>query len=53
MRRQGMVAPFSEYEKQRTGTMTPKDYSQAKIYGNRAKEKYLKNKKSSGPPNTQ
>lgn len=52
MRRQGIVAPFSEYEKQRTGTMTPKDYSNAKKYGNKAKEKYLENrhKKSSEPP---
>lgn len=44
MRRQGTVAPFGEYEKPRKGTMTPKDYAQAKVYGERAKEKYLNSK---------
>lgn len=45
MRRQGTVAPKSEYMGQRKGTLTPKDYAQAKIYGDRAKQKYLDGKK--------
>lgn len=47
MRRQGTVDDASNYHSPRQGTMTPKDYDQAKIYGNRAKQKYLdeKNKK--------
>ena len=50
MRRQGMVAPRGEYKNPRKGTMTPKDYAQAKVYGERAKQKYFeknKHKKSS------
>ena len=46
MRRQGTVAPYGEYEKPRKGTMTPKDYNQAKIYGERAKQKYINEKKN-------
>ena len=45
MRRQGIVAPKGEYQNQRKGTLTPKDYAQAKIYGDRAKQKYLNEKK--------
>lgn len=45
MRRQGTVAAKGEYEKPRSGTMTPKDYKQAKVYGERAKNKYLAEKK--------
>lgn len=45
MRRQGTVAPKNEYSGQRKGTLTPKDYAQAKIYGDRAKQKYLNGKK--------
>jgi len=45
MRRQGTVAPKSEYTGKRNGSLTPKDYKQAKIYGERAKQKYLNKKK--------
>lgn len=45
MRRQGTIATKSEYAGQRKGTLTPKDYAQAKIYGDRAKQKYLNGKK--------
>lgn len=56
MRRQGTVAPKKEYSEKRTGSMTPKDYEQAKIYAERAKQKYLaekKNNKSNDVPNLQ
>lgn len=49
MRRQGTVAPKKEYTGKRSGSLTPKDYAQAKIYGERAKEKYF-NKKSNDVP---
>ena len=43
MRRQGMVAPIKEYDKQEhKGKMSPKDYAKAKEYGNKAKQKYLR-----------
>ena len=45
MRRQGTVAPKSEYAGQRKGTLTAKDYTRAKVYGDRAKQKYLDGKK--------
>ena len=45
MRRQGIVAPKNEYSEKRKGTMTPNDYAQARIYSNRAKQKYLNEKK--------
>lgn len=45
MRRQGTVAPKGEYIEPRKGKMTPKDYEQAKIYGERAKQKHLQEKK--------
>ena len=46
MRRQGTVASKNEYAGERKGTLTSKDYTQAKIYGNRAKQKYLDEKKN-------
>ena len=46
MRRQGTVAPKGEYQNKRKGTMTPKDYEQAKVYAERAKQKYLDEKKT-------
>ncbi len=45
MRRQGTVAPVAEYENSRRGTMTSDDYSQAKIYADRAKQKYKDSQK--------
>lgn len=45
MRRQGTVAPKTEYFGKRKGALTKKDYSQAKIYGERAKQKYINKKK--------
>ena len=45
MRRQGTVAPKNDYAGLRKGTLTPKDYAQAKVYGDRAKQKYLAEKK--------
>ena len=42
MRRQGMVAPKKEYEPiARKGYMSQKDLAQAKIYGEKAKQKYI------------
>ena len=46
MRRQGTVAPKYEYTNQRKGIMTQKDYKQATIYAERAKQKYLAEKKN-------
>lgn len=46
MRRQGTVAHVNNYDKPKRGIMTPKDYTVAKKYGKRAKEKYI-NKKNS------
>ncbi len=45
MRRQGTVAPKGEYQGSKKGSITPKDYKQAKIYGERAKQKFLNKKK--------
>ena len=47
LRRQGTVDKKENYYDAKTGLMTEKDFNQAKIYGERAKEKYLaeKNKK--------
>ncbi|MGN1053367.1 MAG: hypothetical protein ACI4SH_08285 [Candidatus Scatosoma sp.] len=45
MRRQGTVAPKGEYSGKRDGSLTPKDYERAKLYGERAKQKYLNKKK--------
>lgn len=42
MRRQGTVAPKKEYMSPRKGKMTKDDYAQAKVYADRAKEKYKK-----------
>jgi hypothetical protein len=44
MRRQGTVASKEEYKDPRDGSMTPNDFEQAKIYAERAKQKYLKKK---------
>ncbi len=44
MRRQAIVAPVSEYEKPRRGTMTSKDYERAKLYAEKAKQKYIARK---------
>ena len=46
MRRQGTVAPKNKYTNNRKGSMTKKDYDQARIYGERAKQKYLNEKKN-------
>ena len=45
LRRQGTVDYRNNYTDPKRGRMTTKDYAQAKIYGERAKEKYLSNKK--------
>ena len=44
MRRQDTVAPKKKYTGSRTGEMTSKDYTQAKAYGEKAKEKYIEKK---------
>ena len=51
MRRQGTVAPINEYMNPRSAKMLPDDYQKAKEYGNKAKQKYLNNKKSNDVPN--
>ena len=51
MRRQGQVAPKREYFNERKGLIGKEHYQQAKIYGERAKEKYI-NKKNNDKPNT-
>ncbi len=53
MRRQGTVAPKKEYYGERKGCMTPKDYKQAKLYGERAKEKYLHKKSNDSAKRSQ
>lgn len=45
LRRQGIVDLQTNYSNPSQGRMTTKDYAQAKIYGQRAKEKYLAEKK--------
>ena len=45
MRRQGTVSPRSAYSKPRSGVMTQADYQRARYYGNKAKRKYISNKK--------
>lgn len=54
MHRQGTVAPKKAYRKPRTGKMTSEDLERAKQYGERAKQKYIKNKhkKNNDVPNT-
>jgi hypothetical protein len=44
MRRQGTVAPKRDYIEPRTGKMTEADYTKAKEFGDRAKQKYIENK---------
>ena len=46
IRRQATVDSKNNYHSPRKGSMTPKDYEQAKVYGERAKQKYLKEKKN-------
>lgn len=41
IRRQGTVAPMSEYTNLRKGVLTIDDYDRVKLYGERAKQKYL------------
>ena len=45
MRRQAQVAPMKEYYNPQSGNMEKGDYERAKVYGNRAKEKYLAKKR--------
>ena len=45
MRRQGTVDNISNYHDPRSASMSEKDYEQAKIYAQRAKEKHLKKSK--------
>ena len=45
MRRQAIVAPKNEYANPRKGSMTQKDFEQALIYSERAKQKYIDGKK--------
>lgn len=50
LRRQGTVDDRKNYYSSKTGSMTSEDYERAKLYGERAKQKYIdekKNKKSS------
>ena len=46
IRRQGTVAPKKSYTSPRKGKMTKDDHERAKIYGARAKQKYIEEKKS-------
>ena len=45
LRRQGIVDPINNYDSPRSATMTEKDYARAKIYGERAKQKYFNKRK--------
>ncbi len=45
IRRQATVAPKKSYSNPRTGVMTPKDLARAKKYGDKAKQKYINEKK--------
>ena len=45
VRRQGTVEMKKNYEKPRTGKMTPNDYVRVKEYGKKAKQKYLEKAK--------
>ena len=47
LRRQGIVDLQTNYSNPSQGRMTAKDYAQAKIYGQRAKQKYLAEKRKS------
>lgn len=44
MRRQAIVAPKNEYSNSRKGSLTQKDFEQALIYAERAKQKYIDSK---------
>ena len=52
MWRQGTVDLQSNYFDEQSGYMTPKDYERAKVYGERAEQKYIENEKSNDEPNT-
>lgn len=45
MRRQGVVDYKNNYYATSRGSMEEKDFERAKVYGERAKQKYLSNKK--------
>ena len=45
LRRQGTVDSMKNYDSPRSAKMTEKDYAQAKMYGERAKQKYLNKRK--------
>ena len=45
LRRQGTVDSMTNYDSPRSAKMTEKDYAQAKMYGERAKQKYLNKRK--------
>lgn len=45
LRRQGTVAPKQSYTSSRKGKMTKKDHERAVQYGERAKQKYIEEKK--------
>ena len=45
MKRQGTVAPKTEYYNPRTGKMTPTDHAQATKYGEKARQKHFDKKK--------
>ena len=45
LRRQGTVDSMTNYDSPRSAKMTEKDYAQAKVYGERAKRKYLDKRK--------
>ncbi len=48
MRRQATVDNQNNYYRSLKGSMVKEDYQQAMVYGNRAKAKYLSNKKNNG-----
>ena len=56
VRRQAIVDEKSNYHGQKPGELTKKDYERVKLYGDRAKQKYLEkneNKKSNGSANAE
>ena len=46
LRRQGIADKTQNYYDPRSAKMTEKDYAQAKVYGERAKQKYFNKRKS-------
>lgn len=51
IRRQAQVAPIKDYYNPRGGKMEQGDYERAKVYAERAKQKYLDKKNSNEVPN--